>query len=907
MAGCRRGRARRVDARRRLARAAHPGRARRCARAGVSRGVRDRRRGHPRRRRAARAARACRRSPPPRELRPGARRARPRRAGRACDAHRRRSLDRNVLGIDTLFVVGDELFGYLFRPENGWGSGPAGSQGDRLHAAVAPRPARATAGGPDAFGCFSCHSKGGPDGAGTQTQNAFMRGDGERTGSADQRNAPHLLGLGPIALPGARDERRAAARRRRRARRAREDGRTPGRAAARRPRASPSAASSPSPTARSNDGGVRRRRRGSDDPSLRLEGPPGDAPRHRRGVAPPPSGPALQPHPVRGARRHARPADPYGKGPWYDVDEDGVSLEIDSGMLTTVVAYLAQLEVPTIRPPHDPGLLDAWAAGRSHFDEIGCAGCHVPTLELQDTKLDAREARRPGSPRVRRRRRQGRRRPEDRARSTPATTTPYLVHLFSDLKRHDMGDALASPAAQGDDPRAGLSHPPALGPRRDGALSARRSRADRARRDRAPRRRGDRRARRLSGARRAGTRQRARLPDVAVAPAEALRAMTSRRVDAAPRCSALGALRSPAAAARRARRPPRGAADCPSLARPAPLSLDAARDAQRLADASSRAPAAGGGGARLLPARDARRARSEARGRRHRCASPSWRTSASSSSSTSTTSPTGSAAATASTAPAGPFRRVHGGLFGGPETISCPSCHWIGGPNGAGAETDDAFLEGDGQRTASGDERNPPALVGARRRPGAGARDELATCRSSATISCARPRAPAPLARRGSTAKGVDFGVLRASAKGEVDTSGVRGVDPDLVVKPFGWKGTLASFTDFAAEALQMHMGIQSDVLLASGSPELVGNGKDPADPDGDGVRDGARPRTLRRHDGAPGAARAADRRAADPGPPAPGRRRTRCCRRRRRASRTISSAAASSSTSSAAPAATCR
>ena len=34
-------------------------------------------------------------------------------------------LDRNTLGPDALFVVGDELFGYLFRPENGWGSGGA--------------------------------------------------------------------------------------------------------------------------------------------------------------------------------------------------------------------------------------------------------------------------------------------------------------------------------------------------------------------------------------------------------------------------------------------------------------------------------------------------------------------------------------------------------------------------------------------------------------------------------------------------------------------------------------------------------------------------------------------------------------------------------------------------------------
>src|SRR5437667_5810808 len=85
--------------------------------------------------------------------------------------------------------------------------------------------------------------------------------------------------------------------------------------------------------------------------------------------------------------------------------------------------------------------------------------------------------------------------------------------------------------------------------------------------------------------------------------------------------------------------------------------------------------------------------------------------------------------------------------------------------------------------------------------------------------------------------KGVDFGVLRATSKGEIDASGIRGVDGDLVVKPFGWKGTLADFAEFASEALQVHMGIQSDRLLASGSRELLGDGNDPADPDGDGVR----------------------------------------------------------------------
>ncbi len=187
--------------------------------------------------------------------------------------------------------------------------------------------------------------------------------------------------------------------------------------------------------------------------------------------------------------------------------------------------------------------------------------------------------------------------------------------------------------------------------------------------------------------------------------------------------------------------------------------------------------------------------------------------------------------------PTGPFRRVHRGLFGGPETISCPSCHWIGGPDGAGAETDDAFLDGDGERPGSGDGRNPPALVA----PGV----VLALGREMThSLQQQRTELLRDAARAGATrearlsAKGVDFGVLRATAKGEVDTSGLAGIDADLVVKPFGWKGTLADFSDFASEALQVHMGVQSDRLLASGVHERLGDGKDPGDPDGDGIRD---------------------------------------------------------------------
>jgi hypothetical protein len=276
-------------------------------------------------------------------------------------------------------------------------------------------------------------------------------------------------------------------------------------------------------------------------------------------------------------------------------------------------------------------------------------------------------------------------------------------------------------------------------------------------------------------------------------------------------------------------------ADCPSLERPAPLSLEAARAAHRSAERRHelrfREAAAPGSFLREMHAAlDATRvaagdvclAELADRGQllfEHEYGFAD-----------------GLGGGASQTSPHGPFRRVHGGDFGGPETISCPSCHWLGGPNGAGAETDNAFLAGDGERTASGDERNPPALAGL------GVVQALAV-EMSRDLQTQRSDLLRAAARAGAgretrlTTKGVDFGVLRATPKGALDTSGLDGIDDDLVVKPFGWKGTLATFTEFAAEALQVHIGIQSDVLLASGARELLGGGSDPTDPDGDGRR----------------------------------------------------------------------
>lgn len=186
-----------------------------------------------------------------------------------------------------------------------------------------------------------------------------------------------------------------------------------------------------------------------------------------------------------------------------------------------------------------------------------------------------------------------------------------------------------------------------------------------------------------------------------------------------------------------------------------------------------------------------------------------------------------------------PFRRVHLGRFGGPETTTCTSCHWRGGPAGAGGLADNSFFYGDGDRTDSADARNPPPLQGV------GVVEALAhemsldlqAIRTRLTVEARETRtvATAPL-----IAKGVRFGTLSVEPDGGVNTAGVEGVDADLIVRPFGWKGTSATLREFVSESLQLHFGIQSDELVEAHrknpSPESVGNGTNPDDPDGDGL-----------------------------------------------------------------------
>jgi hypothetical protein len=59
-------------------------------------------------------------------------------------------------------------------------------------------------------------------------------------------------------------------------------------------------------------------------------------------------------------------------------------------------------------------------------------------------------------------------------------------------------------------------------------------------------------------------------------------------------------------------------------------------------------------------------------------------------------------------------------------------------------------------------------------------------------------------------AKGVAFGQLTARPDGTYDAREIKGVDADLVIKPFGVKGVVISLREFTVNALNHHHGIQA-------------------------------------------------------------------------------------------------
>jgi cytochrome c peroxidase len=111
--------------------------------------------------------------------------------------------------------------------------------------------------------------------------------------------------------------------------------------------------------------------------------------------------------------------------------------------------------------------------------------------------------------------------------------------------------------------------------------------------------------------------------------------------------------------------------------------------------------------------------------------------------------------------------------------------------------------------------------------------EDLWTARDEAVT--AAKTTPGTRVARPLASKGTSFGEIgaTATATGEVkvDTSKVVGLDPDLVVRPLGWKGDVPTLRNFSVGAAAGAMGLVADELVW----KKAGAGKSP-DVDGDGV-----------------------------------------------------------------------
>jgi hypothetical protein len=329
-------------------------------------------------------------------------------------------IDEGRFDVDRLFQFGDSTFEHEFRRLDGFGHGRRPTL-TRVHDGAY--------GALDSFSCAGCHAVGGVNGAGSAAATAFYFGDGDSIASAVVRNPPAVLGLGYVQLLGVEMTGRLQQQR--------DDARL-------RARASNKPVTIELKTKEVSFGSITLSPNGDMDDSdlegidsdlvVKPFGWKGHTARLRRfGERAARIHFGIQSHVL--AMDHQEDPDPglYGWGRnWWDPDGDGKQRELEEGTLTALAVYMALLEVPVIIPPHDPSMRERWARGSQLFDRIGCVDCHKRALSLSTQSWLERPDTTDG-PGVKLR--------------LGADGEPPRAHegvlLFSDLKRHDMGDELA--------------------------------------------------------------------------------------------------------------------------------------------------------------------------------------------------------------------------------------------------------------------------------------------------------------------------------------------------------------------------------------------------------------------------------------------------------------------------------
>jgi len=185
-----------------------------------------------------------------------------------------------------------------------------------------------------------------------------------------------------------------------------------------------------------------------------------------------------------------------------------------------------------------------------------------------------------------------------------------------------------------------------------------------------------------------------------------------------------------------------------------------------------------------------------------------------------------------------PNQPIHNGELGGLDGSSCRSCHFSGGPDGAGSGSQLTLLRGDGERLESAVRRDPPHVMGLGYISLA-ARDMQAELDELVRSAQKRARLDGRPYEMKLEAMGVSFGAITAQPDGQLDRSQVEGISADLKLRPFGWKGRHAELISLCDEALQVHHGIQSqsriDAMLKREDRALYLGAGSIYDPDEDG------------------------------------------------------------------------
>lgn len=186
-----------------------------------------------------------------------------------------------------------------------------------------------------------------------------------------------------------------------------------------------------------------------------------------------------------------------------------------------------------------------------------------------------------------------------------------------------------------------------------------------------------------------------------------------------------------------------------------------------------------------------------------------------------------------------PLHRFSIGVAGGGQPIplsaqSCGSCHATPFGAGAGHAHTHVLLDDSADATPPFRMRSTTSLFGnGLLQLLAQEMTEELQAQRDAAAAAARAR-PGIAVRRALVAKGVEFGEIAATADGagEVafDLAAVRGVDPDLVIRPYAWKGDVTTLRTFQTLPATFGMGMMAEEFVWR-LPAEAG-----PDPDGDGV-----------------------------------------------------------------------